>query len=54
MSGQHATPDRMPAFMGLIFGAIAICAIVYAVSMLTAKKYAGHEEGAKSTASAQR
>ena len=51
MSGHHAAPDRKPAYMGLIFGAIAIFIIVFTISKLTARKYAG--EG-KPTASVMR
>jgi len=51
MSGHPAASDRKAAFAGLILGAIAIFIIVFTISKLTARKYAG--EG-KSTASAVR
>ena len=34
--------DARAAFMGLIFGAIALLAIIYAIVQLTNKKFEGH------------
>lgn len=34
--------DARAAFMGLIFGAIALLAIVYVIIQLTNKKFEGH------------
>ncbi|MGH7638043.1 MAG: hypothetical protein ACREOK_10370 [Gemmatimonadaceae bacterium] len=38
--------DARAAFMGLIFGAIALLAIVYAIVQLTNKKFEGHSAAA--------
>jgi hypothetical protein len=51
MSGHSAPSDRKAAYTGLILGAIALFVIVFTISKLTARKYAG--EG-KPTASAVR
>jgi hypothetical protein len=51
MSVHHAASDRKAAYMGLILGAIALFVVVFTISKLTARKYAG--EG-KPTASAMR
>lgn len=46
MHQEHAhhdhKADARAAFMGLIFGAIALLGIVYAIVQLTAKKFEGH------------
>jgi hypothetical protein len=34
--------DARAAFMGLIFGAIALLALCYTIVLLTAKKFEGH------------
>ena len=52
MSGHSATSDRKAAYTGLILGAIALFVIVFTISKLTARKYAG--EAGKPTASATR
>lgn len=53
MSGHAAGSDRKAAFMGLIFGVIAIAIVVVVIAKLTARKFEGHE-AAKPTASATR
>ena len=52
MSTMPAARDRKAAFTGLILGAIALLIIVFTISKLTARKYAGEE--AKPTASSLR
>ena len=42
MSGHSAPSDRKAAFTGLILGAIAIAIVVVTISLLTARKFAGH------------
>ena len=52
MAHDHAAPhhhqahdhkaDARAAFMGLIFGAIALLGIVYTIVHFTAKKFEGH------------
>ena len=42
--------DARAAFMGLIFGAIALLGLVYTIVNLTAKKFEGHEQPAASAA----
>jgi hypothetical protein len=45
--------DARAAFMGLIFGAIALLAICYTIVQLTSKKFEGHAKpGAAATAPA--
>ena len=44
--------DARAAFMGLIFGAIALFAIMYAVVQLTNKKFEGHAAAAPPAAGA--
>lgn len=51
MSSQPAASDRKAAFTGLIFGVIALFAVVFVISKLTARKFAGEH---KTTASAVR
>jgi hypothetical protein len=41
MTHDHKA-DARAAYMGLIFGAIALLAICYAIVQLTAKKFEGH------------
>ena len=38
--------DARAAFMGLIFGAIALLAICYTIVQLTSKKFEGHSAAA--------
>ena len=38
--------DARAAFMGLIFGAIALLAIVYTIVQLTNRKFEGHSSAA--------
>ena len=42
MSGHSAPSDRKAAFTGLILGAISIAIVVVTISLLTARKFAGH------------
>lgn len=53
MSAIPEARDRKAAFTGLILGAIGIAIVVIVISILTAKKFEGHE-AAKPTASATR
>jgi hypothetical protein len=41
--------DARAAFMGLIFGAIALLAIIYAIVQLTNRKFEGHAAPAATT-----
>ena len=52
MSGHPAASDRKAAYTGLILGAIALFIVVFTISKLTARKFAG--EAGKPTASANR
>lgn len=45
MHNDHKA-DARAAFMGLIFGAIALFAIMYTIVHLTNARYAGHSEAA--------
>lgn len=45
-SNSSSGKDTGAAFMGLIGGAIFIFVILYAVVLLTNRKYAGHETAA--------
>ena len=48
---HDAKGDAKAAFMGLIFGAIALLIICYTIVQLTAKKFEGHARpGAAATA----
>lgn len=42
--------DARAAFMGLIFGAIALLAMCYTIVQLTNKKFEGHEAAAPAAA----
>ena len=44
--------DARAAFMGLIFGAIALLAIVYTIVQLTNRKFEGHAAAAPTAAPA--
>lgn len=61
MAHDHAAPDHIvhdhkadarAAFMGLIFGAIALLALVYLIVNLTARKFEGHAAPTAPTAPA--
>jgi hypothetical protein len=41
-SAHDHKADARAAFMGLIFGAIALLALCYTIVVLTAKKFEGH------------
>ena len=42
--------DRMPAFIGLVAGAVFIAAVLFGVVQWTNAQFAGHGEGAKAEA----
>jgi hypothetical protein len=42
--------DKRAAFVGLIAGAIGIFAVLYAITMLTNKKFEGHRPAAAEAA----
>ena len=48
---DHKT-DARAAFMGLIFGAIALLAICYVIVQLTNRKFEGHSAAAPAATSA--
>jgi hypothetical protein len=56
MTHDHIThdwkADARAAFMGLIFGAIALLAIVYTIVQLTNRKFEGHAAAASTTPAA--
>jgi hypothetical protein len=45
MHNDHKA-DARAAFMGLIFGAIALLLIMYGIVQLTNRKFEGHQAGA--------
>jgi hypothetical protein len=51
MSSHHHQSDRAAAFSGLIFGVVAMFAMVFAIVYLTNRHYES-EKGAKSATSA--
>lgn len=55
MAHDHIThdwkADARAAFMGLIFGAIALLAIMYTIVQLTNKKFEGHAAAPAATSS---
>jgi hypothetical protein len=51
MAHDHKA-DARAAYMGLVFGAIALLAICYTIVQLTAKKFEGHAPPAAAAAPA--
>ena len=56
MAHDHIAPDwkadARAAFMGLIFGAIVLFAILYTIVQLTNRKFEGHAAAATTTTGA--
>jgi hypothetical protein len=49
MHDSHSSSDMKAAFMGLIFGAIALLVLVVTIVKLTNAKYAGEKSAVEAT-----